>query len=82
MFPNVLYSSLFHSVLQAKLDVQSKLRSAQAEVSQLQENVEEEQANRNNLSKQLAVAKNESIQWKSKAEGEVAQKMEELEESR
>ncbi len=44
--------------------------------------MEEEQTNKNNLAKQLSAAKNESIQWKSKAQGEVAQKMEELEESR
>lgn len=64
------------------MDAQSKLRSALAEVAQLQETVEEEQANKNNLAKQLAAAKNESNQWKAKAEGEVAQKMEEMEESR
>ena len=51
-------------------------------MAHLQETVEEEQTNKNSLAKQLTAAKNESNQWKAKAEGEVALKLEELEEGR
>lgn len=65
---------------QGKLEAQSKLRSAQSEIAQLQDSLEEEQEAKSALQKQLAAAKADANMWKSKCEGEVTQRMEELEE--
>lgn len=66
-------------MLQGKLDAQSKLRSAQSDVAQLHETLEEEQEAKASLQKQLAAAKGEVNMWRNKCEGEVTQRMEELE---
>lgn len=68
--------------MQAKLDAQSKLRSAQADIAQLQESLDEEQDAKSALSKQLTAAKNDAAMWRTKMEGEGSLKIEELEEAK
>ena len=64
------------------MDAQSKLKSAQAEVSQLQDALEEEQESKATLQKQLVAAKNEAASWKNKFENEATPRIEELEDSK
>ena len=67
---------------QGKLDAQSKLRSVEAYVAQLQEVLDEEQEAKSILSKQLAAASSDAVMWKTKMEGEATLKIEELEDAK
>jgi septal ring factor EnvC (AmiA/AmiB activator) len=58
------------------------LRSAQSDIAQLQESLDEEQESKAAVQKQLAAAKSEANTWKAKYEGEAVPKIEELEESK
>ena len=58
------------------------MRSAQSDISQLQESLDEEQESKSAVQKQLAAAKTDANNWKSKHEGEALPKIEELEESK
>ena len=58
------------------------MRSAQSDIGQLQEALDEEQESKAAIQKQLANTKNEANTWKSKHEGEAVPKIEELEESK
>lgn len=69
-------------LFQAKLDAQSKLKQAQADIDNLQESLEEEQESKSDVMKQLSAAKGEVTQWKSKFDSEINPKMEELEENK
>ena len=68
--------------IQGKLEAQSKLRSAQSDLAQLQESLDEEQEAKNGLQKQLAAAKSDANMWRSKYEGEATMRIEELEEAK
>ena len=68
--------------LQGKLEFQSKLKSAQADLAQLQDSLDEEQEAKNALQKQLAAAKSDANMWRNKYEGEATQRMEELEDAK
>lgn len=67
---------------QAKMDAQSKLRSAQNELEQLQETLEEEQESKATLQKQLAAAKSDASSWRDKYENEATPRIEEIEEAK
>ena len=58
------------------------MRSAQSDIGQLQEALDEEQESKAAIQKQLANTKNEANNWKSKYEGEALPKIEELDESK
>lgn len=58
------------------------MRSAQSDISQLNESLEEEQEAKAALQKQLSAAKADAIVWRSKCEGEASQRIEELEEAK
>lgn len=64
------------------MDALSKLRSAQNELEQLQENLEEEQEGKATLQKQLATAKGDASSWRDKFENEATPRLEELEEAK
>ncbi len=70
------------SLSQGKLEAQSKLRSAQSNLAQLQDSLEEEQEAKSALQKQLAAAKSDANMWRAKYEGEAIQRIEELEEAK
>ena len=72
----------FFIVTQGKLEAQSKLRSAQSEMAQLQDSLDEEREAKNALQKQLAAAKSDANTWRSKFEGEAIQRIEELEDAK
>lgn len=64
------------------MEAQSKLRSAQGDLAQLQESLDEEQEAKNALKKQLSAAKADATGWRTKFEGEATQRIEELEDSK
>lgn len=64
------------------MEAQSKLRSAQNDIAQLNDSLEEEQEAKAALQKQLAAAKTDANMWRTKFEGEATQRIEELEESK
>ena len=71
-----------HFFTQGKLEAQSKLRSTQADLAQLQDSQDEEHEAKNALLKQLAAAKSDANMWRSKFEGEATQRIEELEDTK
>ena len=64
------------------MDAQSKLKSAQAELSQLQDDFEGEQESKGHLQKQLTSAKNDAASWKNRFDNEATPKIEELEDGK
>ena len=86
--PLIETASLPHSIplvlihKQAKQDAQAKLRQAQADLSNAQDALEEEQEMKAMLQKQLMAAKNEAGTWKNKFENEATPRIEELEDAK
>ena len=73
---------IYYYCTQAKQDAQSKLRQATAELTSVQDSLDEEQEGKAAVEKQLMTAKNDANMWKSKFETEATPRIEELEDSK